>query len=333
MLKANVVYKRGGPEALEWGDWDPGSLSPTDVKIKNTAVGVNFVDTYHRAGIPHAWPHDPLPFVPGFESVGHIAEVGSEVTEFAVGDHVCTALPPFGAYAQERVYPAEKTIKVPDGIGLSDEELAGIMLKGLTAQYLLRRTYPVKPGDYVLIHAAAGGMGHVLVPWARDLGATVIGTVGSEEKMKVARDLGCHHVINYSTEDFQKHCMDITDGVGVHVVYDSVGKDTLQKSLQSLRPLGMCACYGHASGVPDPVQIVDELGKGGSLFLTRPAIMHYMSTRDELLASSGELFDAIKRGVITSTIHKSLPLSRADEAHRIIGNRGTIGSIVLRADE
>jgi NADPH:quinone reductase-like Zn-dependent oxidoreductase len=314
---------------LCWEEREVGRPGPDEIRIRNSAVGVNFVDTYHRAGIPHPWPFDPLPFVPGFEAVGVVAEIGSGVDEFRVGDRVCHCLPPFGAYAQERLYPADKTIKVPDDIGLTDFELAAVLLKSLTAQYLLHRTYPVKPGDYVLIHAAAGGMGHMLCPWARDQGAIVIGTVSSDEKAEIASTLGCHHVINYSTEDFVERCDEITEGQGVHVVYESIGKDTLQKSLQTLRPLGMCACFGHASGVPDPVDLVDDLGKRGSLFLTRPALMHYVASREDLLASAEDAFDAIRRGVIKSRILKILPLSQAAEAHQIIENRGTIGSIVM----
>jgi NADPH2:quinone reductase len=246
-----------------------------------------------------------------------------------VGERVCTFLPPLGAYSQERLYPADKLIKVPKDLPLDDVQLAGVILKGMTAQYLLHRTYKVQPGDFVLIHAAAGGMGHILCPWARHLGAIVIGTVSTDAKAEIARNLGCHHVINYSTEDFVAITREITDGRGVDVVYESIGKETLQRSLDCLRLVGMCAAYGQASGVPDPIRLVEDLGARGSLMITRPALSHYMSTRSEIDAAAKSLFDVIRRGVVSSSVVKTFPLRQAAAAHEFIGGRKTTGSIVM----
>ena len=217
MGMAAVIYKKGGPENFVWEKIEVGSPARGQVRLRSTAVGVNFADTYHRAGIPHPMIVGDPPIVVGFEGVGEIEELGPGITGFSIGERVCTCLPPLGAYSQERLYPADKLIKVPKDLPLDDVQLAGLILKGMTAQYLLHRTHKVRPGDYVLIHAAAGGMGHFLCPWARHLGATVIGTVSTDLKAEIARNLGCHHVINYSTEDFVAVTREITDGKGVDV--------------------------------------------------------------------------------------------------------------------
>jgi NADPH2:quinone reductase len=230
---AVVIHEKGEPDVFRWEEIELGAPGPGHVRLKNNAVGVNFVDTYHRRGTPHPWPVPPLPLVLGFEGAAEVQEVGPGVSEFKAGDRVAYAMPPHGAYSQERIYPADMLCRIPDGI--DDATIASSMLKGLTAQYLLRRTYRVQPGDFVLIHAAAGGMGHVLCPWAKHLGATVIGTVSTAEKAEIARGLGCDYTINYSEEDFLPICRDITSGEGVHVVYESIGKDTLQRSLECLR--------------------------------------------------------------------------------------------------
>jgi NADPH2:quinone reductase len=227
MGMAAVIHEKGAPDNFVWEEIKVGSPARGQVRLRSTAVGVNFADTYHRAGIPHPMIVGDPPVVVGFEGVGEIEELGPGVTGFSVGERVCTCLPPIGAYSQERLYPADKLIKVPKDLPLDDVQLAGLVLKGMTAQYLLHRTHKVQPGDYVLIHAAAGGMGHVLCPWARHLGATVIGTVSTDTKAEIARNLGCHHVINYSTEDFVAVTREITNGKGVDVVYESIGKDTL----------------------------------------------------------------------------------------------------------
>src|SRR5215475_2970228 len=329
MGMAAVIYKKGGPDNFVWEEIKVAAPERGQVRLRSTAVGVNFADTYHRAGTPHPMIVGDPPIVVGFEGADVIEELGSGVTGFAVGERVCTCLPPLGAYSQERLYPADKLIKVPKDLPLDDVQLAGLILKGMTAQYLLHRTHKVQPGDYVLIHAAAGGMGHILCPWARHLGATVIGTVSTDAKAEIARNLGCHHVINYSTEDFVAVTRKITDGKGVDVVYESIGKDTLQRSLDCLRRLGMCAAYGQASGVPDPINLIEDLGVRGSLFITRPALSHYMSNRSEIDARAKSVFDAIAQGVVASNVVKTFPLREAAAAHKFIGGRKTTGSIVM----
>ena len=310
MGMAAVIHKKGAPDNFVWEEIKVGAPERGQVRLRSTAVGVNFADTYHRAGIPHPMIVGDPPVVLGFEGVGEIEELGPGVTGFSVGERVCTCLPPLGAYSQERLYPADKLIKVPKDLPLDDVQLAGLILKGMTAQYLLHRTHKVQPGDYVLIHAAAGGMGHILCPWARHLGATVIGTVSTDAKAEIARNLGCHHVINYSTEDFVAVTRKITDGKGVDVVYESIGKDTLQRSLDCLRLVGMCAAYGQASGVPDPIDIVEDLGVRGSLIITRPALSHYMSNRSEIDAAAKSLFDAVARGSGSEQRCQNLSASR-----------------------
>ncbi len=329
MVMAQVIHQKGGPENFVWEEVKIGSPGAGEVRIRNVAIGVNFADTYHRAGIPHPLVVGDPPVIVGLESVSTVVETGPDVTECAVGDKVCHFQPPLGAYAEEQIYPAEKLVKVPDDLGLSDEQLVSVLLKGITAQYLLHETYQVKPGDYVLIHAAAGGMGHMLCPWARHLGATVIGTVSTEEKARIAKDLGCHHTINYSKGDFVDEVRGITKGEGVHVVYESIGKATLRQSLKCLRLRGMCAAYGHASGPPEPVDIINELGVPGSLFITRPAIWHYLVPRSAMLASAEGLFAALKQGIIKANVAKTFPLSEAANAHRFIEARKTTGAIVL----
>src|SRR6201984_1541072 len=314
MGMAAIIYKKGAPDSFVWEEIKVGSPERGQVRLRSTAVGVNFADTYHRAGIPHPMIVGDPPVVLGFEGVGEIDELGPGVTGFSVG---------------ERVFPRDKLIKVPKDLPLDNVQLAGLILKGMTAQYLLHRTHKVQPGDYVLIHAAAGGMGHILCPWARHLGATVIGTVSTDEKAEIARNLGCHHVINYTTEDFVAVTREITDGKGVDVVYESIGKDTLQRSLDCLRRVGMCAAYGQASGVPDPIDIVKDLGARGSLIITRPALSHYMSNRSEIDAGAKSLFDAVAQGVVASNVVKTFPLREAAAAHKFIGARKTTGSIVM----
>jgi NADPH:quinone reductase-like Zn-dependent oxidoreductase len=329
MGMAAVIHKKGAPDNFVWEEIKVGSPGRGQVRLRSTAVGLNFADTYHRAGIRHPMIVGDPPVVVGFEGVGEIEELGPGVTGFCVGERVCTCLPPLGAYSQERLYPADKLIKVPKGLPLDDVQLAGLILKGMTAQYLLHRTHKVQPGDRVLIHAAAGGMGHILCPWARHLGATVIGTVSTDAKAEIARNLGCHYVINYSTEDFAAVTRKITDGKGVDVVYESIGKDTLQRSLDCLRLAGMCAAYGQASGVPDPINLIEDLGVRGSLFITRPVLSHYMSNRSEIDAGAKSLFDAVAQGVVASNVVKTFPLREAAAAHKFIGGRKTTGSIVM----
>jgi len=327
MPKAAVIHEKGAPDVFHWEDVAVPDPGPRDVRLRHTAIGVNYADTYHRRGINHPIFVPEPPTVLGFEAVGEVIEIGGEVTEFSVGDKAAYGLPPLGAYAEERVYPAGTLIPVPEGI--DDVALAGVLMKGMTASYLLKRTYPVKSGDVVLVHAAAGGMGHVLCPWAKHLGAVVIGTVSSPEKAAIAKKLGCDHVVNYAKEDFAERVRDITNGEGCHVVYESIGKDTLQKSLDSLRLMGMCAAYGHASGAPDPIDIISDLGKRGSLFITRPAVHHYLAKREDLLSAANDLFQVMTSGIVNSTVNYTYPLKDVARAHRAIEDRKTTGSTVL----
>ncbi len=324
--KAAVIHEKGTPDVLQWQDWPVGEPGPGEVLIRHGAIGVNYIDTYNRRGMPHPWPVPPLPFVLGIEGAGTVEAVGEDVSECAVGDRVAYASPPHGAYTQRRIMPAKRMVKLPEAV--SDEEAAGSMLKGLTTQFLLRRTYRVQPGDTVLVHAAAGGMGLMLCQWASHLGATVIGTVSTDEKAELARAHGAAHVAIHGRDDFVALVREATDGEGCPVVYDSIGKDTLVRSLDCLRPLGILACYGHASGAPDPVDVVD-LGRRGSLFVTRPALMHYMERREDLVGSSQELFDVMASGAVKIRVNARHPLREAAEVHRAIEERRTTGSTIL----
>ena len=329
MPMAAVIHEKGSPGVLRWEEIDVPAPGPGEVRVRNEAVGLNFVDTYHRRGIPHPWPVPPLPVVLGFEGAGRVEEVGSGVTGFAAGDRVAYALPPHGAYSQVRVYPAENLLKVPASLDhLDDQILAASMLKGMTVQYLVRRTCAVAPGDVVLVHAAAGATGLLLCQWAKHLGATVIGTVGSAAKAEQARAAGADHTVIHGEGDFVATVREVTNGEGCPVVYESIGRDTFRRSLDCLRPLGMMASYGHASGPPDPVDVV-ELGARGSLFLTRPAIMHYLAKREDLERSGAELFDVLARGAVRPAVNHVHPLSEAAEAHRALEARETTGSTVL----
>ena len=326
MPKAAVIHEKGPPEVLVWEDVEVPDPGPGEARLKQTAVGVNFVDTYHRAGVPHPWPVPPPPTVIGLEGVGIVEAVGPGVTGIAAGDRVAYALPPLGAYAEVRNMTTHRLIKVPKGIG--DVQAAGMMLKGLTAQYLLRSTYRVRPGDTIVVTAAAGGMGLILCQWANHLGATVIGTVSTEEKAEQAAAHGCHHPVVYEQRDFRETVREVTDGAGVPVVYESVGKDTFQRSLDCLRPRGILASFGHASGPPDPVDVID-LGARGSLWVTRPTIMTYMEDRDDMVAAAGELFEVVQSGAVKIEVNQTFALKDAAEAHRAVGERRTTGSTVL----
>lgn len=326
MPMAAVIHEKGAPDVFRWEEVavpDPGA---GEVRLRNEAVGVNYVDTYHRRGMPHPWPVPDLPLVLGFEGAGVVVDVGPGVVDFKPGDRVGYAMPPHGAYSQERVYPADKLLAVPEGIDA--RTVAALMLKGLTAQYLLRRTHRLAPGEAVLVHAAAGGMGQILCRWAKHLGATVIGTVSSEDKAAQARAAGCDHPVVHGRGDFVATVREVTGGEGCAVVYESIGKDTFRRSMDCLRPLGMLASYGHASGAPDPVDVI-ELGARGSLFLTRPAIMHYMTRRADMVAGAQELFAAIASGAVKPAINHLYPLREAGRAHRAIEERRTTGASVL----
>jgi NADPH:quinone reductase len=316
------IHEHGGPEMMKWETVEVGDPGAGEVRIKHTAIGLNYIDTYHRTGLYKI----PLPTVLGREGAGVIDAVGAGVTEFKVGDRVAYAASPIGSYSEIRVIPAAGVVKVPDNV--TDQQAASIMLKGMTAQYLLRRTFKVGKGDTILFHAAAGGVGLIVSQWARHLGATVIGTVGSEEKAAIARAAGCHHVINYSTEDFVARVAEITGGKKCDVVYDGVGKDTFMKSLDCVRPLGTVALFGNASGKVEPFDL-GILAAKGSLFVTRPTLDTHVAKREELVATANELFDVVGRGIVKIEINQTYALKDAAQAHRDLEARKTTGSTVL----
>jgi len=323
MTKAIIIHETGGPEVLRWEETDPGLPGPGEVLLRHEAVGLNFIDVYHRSGL---YPLPSLPGIIGMEGAGIVEAVGDGVTEVALGDRVAYAGLPPGAYAEKRRIPAHRLILLPDKI--SSIQAAAMMLQGMTARYLLRGCYPVKVGDAVLIHAAAGGVGLIVCQWARHLGATVIGTVGSEEKAELARANGCDHPILYKTEDFSKRVRMITDGRGVEVVYDSVGRATFMKSLDCLRPMGMMVTFGQSSGPVPPLDTA-VLAAKGSLFLTRPSLMTYTARREDLTAHAEDLFDVVGRGAVTVEVRKTYPLAEAARAHLDLEGRKTAGSSVL----
>jgi NADPH:quinone reductase len=316
------IHEHGGPDMMKWESVEVGTPGPGEVRIMHTAIGLNYIDTYHRTGLYKI----PLPTVLGREGAGVIEAVGAGVSEFKVGDRVAYASSPIGSYAEVRLMPAERVVKVPDNV--TDQQPASMMLKGMTAQYLLRRTFKVNKGDTILFHAAAGGVGLIVSQWARHLGATVIGTVGSEEKAVLARASGCHHVINYSKEDFVARVAEITGGKKCDVVYDGVGKDTFLKSLDCVRPLGTVALFGNASGKVEPLDL-GMLAAKGSLFVTRPTLDTYVAKREELVATANELFDVVGRGIVKIEINQTYALKDAAQAHRDLEARKTTGSTVL----
>lgn len=322
MTKAIRIHQTGGPEIMRWEDVEIGSPGPGQALVRHTAIGINFIDVYHRTGL---YPV-PLPSVLGMEGAGIVEAVGEGVVEVQVGDRVAYCNP-IGSYAEQRLIPAERLVTLPEGI--SEQQAAGMMLKGMTAQYLLRRTFPVKAGDTILVHAAAGGVGLLLCQWAKHLGATVIGTVGSPEKAELAKAHGCDHPILYATEDFTHRVKTITDGKGVAVVYDSVGAQTFLPSLDCLRPMGMMVSFGQSSGKVAPLD-TGLLAAKGSLFLTRPSLFTYTASRPDLMTSAAELFDMVKRGFIAIEIGKTYALADAAQAHRDLEARKTTGSSLLR---
>ena len=315
------IQQNGGPEQMQWEEVVVGDPGPGEVRVRNTAIGLNFIDTYHRSGL---YPM-PLPLVLGSEGAGVVEAVGPKVKEFKVGDRVAYAQP-IGAYAEVLIRPVARLVKIPAGI--KDETAAAMMLKGMTAWYLCRRTYRVKKGDTIVVHAAAGGVGQILCQWAKHLGATVIGTVGSDEKVALAKKVGCKHVVVMSREKLSERVKAITKGKGVPVVYDGVGKDTFMESLDCLQPLGLMASFGNASGAVPPVNI-GVLAQKGSLFLTRPTLVNYTSSREDLLTAARELFAVVKKGAVKITINQRYPLREAAQAHRDLESRKTTGSTVL----
>lgn len=323
MAKAIRIHAHGGPEVLRYEEVDTCKPGRGEALIRHTAVGLNFIDVYFRTGLYPA--PGGLPLTPGSEAAGEVIATGEGVDWLRPGDRVAYA-GPIGAYAQERVIAADRLVKIPDGI--SDEEAAGMMLKGMTVEYLLRRTFPVKQGDTVLYHAAAGGVGLIFGQWARALGVTLIGTVGSAEKAELAKAHGYEHVINYREEDFAARVNDITDGKKCDVVYDSVGKDTFDRSLDCLRVRGMFVSFGQSSG-PIPPFNMALLSQKGSLFATRPTLFQYIIKREELEESAGALFDVVKSGAVKIRINQRYPLADAARAQADLEGRKTTGTTVL----
>jgi NADPH:quinone reductase len=322
MVHAIRFAKTGGPEVLEWQEVEVGKPGPGQVRIRHTAVGLNYVDTYQRSGL---YPMT-LPSGLGSEAAGIIEEVGPGVTDLKPGNRVAYAGGPLGAYSEARVIPADRLVPLPDGI--ADQQAAAMMLKGMTAWYLIRRTHVVKAGEAILIHAAAGGVGLIVCQWSAHLGATVIGTVGDDEKAALAKKNGCDHPINYRREDFVARVNEITQGKKLPVVYDSVGKDTFYKSLDCIAPLGLMASFGQSSGAIGPVDI-GILAAKGSLFLTRPTLNTYTATREDLLTAARELFDVVLKGAVKIQVNQTYPLRDAAKAHRDLQDRKTTGSTVL----
>ncbi|MCB1741614.1 MAG: quinone oxidoreductase [Gammaproteobacteria bacterium] len=315
------IQEPGGPQCMQWQSVEVGEPGPGEVRLRQTAVGLNYIDVYHRTGL---YPMEP-PFTPGMEAAGVVEAVGPGVSDLKVGDRVAYAMV-FGSYAQERLVPADKMVKIPDSI--DDQTAAAMMLQGMTVEYLIRRTYPVKAGDTVLFHAAAGGVGLIFCQWARHIGATVIGTVGSEEKAELARAAGCEHVVLYRQESFVDKVKEVTNGVGVPVVYDGVGKDTFMDSLDCLRTRGLMVSFGNASGPVDSFNL-GILAPKGSLYVTRPTLASYNTTRAELEESSGALIDVVASGAVELSVNQSFPLQDAAVAHIALESRQTTGQTVL----
>ena len=321
MTKAVRFHKTGGPEVLQVEDVTVGEPGQGQVRVRHTAIGVNFIDTYQRSGL-YAMP---LPAGAGNEGAGVVEAVGPGVTQLKVGDRIAYT-GQVGSYCEQKLLPADRLVKVPQGI--SDEQAASIMLKGMTVQYLIHRTYKVKPGDPVLWHAAAGGVGLIACQWLKAIGATVIGTVGSEDKARLAKAHGADHVINYSSENFVARVKEITSGKGVPVVYDAVGKTTWDGSLDCLRPLGMMVSFGNASGPVAPFSPV-ILSQKGSLFLTRPTLITYTASREDLEMTSKAVFDIVLSGKVKVEISARYKLADAQQAHRDLEGRKTTGSVIL----
>ena len=323
MIHAVMITQPGGPEVLRWQDVALAKPGLGEVLVRNKAVGLNFIDIYHRSGL-YKLPSYPSPI--GLEGAGVIEAVGPGVKEFKVGDRVAYCQGPVGAYAEARVMPADRLVKLPKRIDF--QKAAAMMLQGMTVQYLIRRTYRVKKGDTILMHAAAGGVGLILCQWAKHLGATVIGTVGDEEKATLARRNGCDHPILYKNEDFVAKVNELTQGRKLPVVYDSVGKDTFYKSLDCLAPLGLLVSFGQSSGAVGPVDI-GILAAKGSLFLTRPTLNTYTASREDLLTAARELFGVVQSGAVKIAVNQTYPLREAARAHRDLQDRKTTGQTVL----
>ena len=321
MVHAIRIHQQGGPEVMKWEPVEVPAPGPGQVRLKQHAVGVNYVDVYQRSGLYKL----PTPFVVGSEGAGEVVAIGSGVTDFKVGDRGAYA-GAMGGYAEERVMPADRLIKLPDSIDYKTG--AAMMLQGMTVRYLLRQTYKVGKGTTMLFHAAAGGVGLIACQWARHLGATIIGTVSTDDKAKLAKEHGCTHVINYKTEDFVKRTKELTNGQGVDVVYDAIGKDTYPGSLDCLKPLGLWVSFGNASGAITNFDIL-ALSAKGSLYATRPNLGTYTAKREDLVTNANDLLDVVSKGIVKINVNHTYPLKDAVQAHRDLEARKTTGSIVL----
>ncbi len=322
MTKAVRIHSHGGADAMRLEDVEIGEPGPGQVRLRQTAIGLNFIDVYYRTGL---YPTPTMPATLGVEGAGVVEAVGPGVTDFKVGDRGAYA-GQIGAYAEQRLIMADRLVKIPDGVG--DQQAAAMVLRGMTAQYLLRRTYPVKKGDTILVQAAAGGVGLILCQWAKHLGATVIGTVGNEDKAELAKAHGCDYPVIYTKEDFVHRVKEITKGNGVPVVYDSVGKDTFDRSLDCLSPLGLLALFGQSSGKVPPFEL-GLLSAKGSLFITRPTLNTYVAKRADLLASANELFEVVKSGAVKIELRQTYKLADIQKAHNDLEGRKTTGSTVI----
>ena len=322
MPKSIIIKKNGGPEVLELQDVNVGSPGPDEIKVTNYAIGLNYIDTYHRSGL---YPLT-LPSGIGLEAAGKVDEVGSNISEFNKGDNIAYASMPLGAYSQQRIIPAKIAVKVPDGI--SHKQAATLMTKGLTTNYLISKTYILKAGETILFHAAAGGVGQIFAQWANSIGAKVIGTVGSDKKIKIAEENGYAHVINYTKNDFAKKVMEITNNEGVPAVFDGVGKNTFKGSLACLKTRGVMVSFGNASGPLDPVNVPKDIQPKG-LYLTRPSIGQYFTNRKELQTGADEVFEKVKFGKIKINIFKEYKLSDAKQAHQDLESRKLTGPAIL----
>ena len=322
MAHAIRINDTGGPDVLRWEEIEVPAPQPNEATVRHHAVGLNFIDIYFRSGL---YP-TPLPSGLGFEGAGVVTAVGNAVTDLKPGDRIAYAGGPIGAYADVRNIPSDRLVKLPDS--LSFETGAAMMLQGLTAQYLLRRTYRVQPGDTILIHAAAGGVGLIVCQWAKALGATVIGTVGSDDKAALAMAHGCDHPIVYTREDFVARVKEITGGRGLPVVYDSIGKDTFTRSLDCLRPRGLMVSFGNASGPVPPFDLV-ELSNRGSLFITRPSLFSYIAQRADLVQMAAELFEVVNAGKVKIEVRQTYALKDAAHAQSDLAARKTTGSTIL----
>lgn len=322
MTKSIQIESFGGPEVLKLKEINLSKLNPNEVLIKNKSIGLNFIDTYHRSGI---YPI-PLPSGIGLEAAGIIEDIGKNVNLFKIGDKVTHASMPIGAYSEQQILPQEKLVKVPNEI--SFEIASAITLKGMTCEYLLHRAYSVKKSDTILFHAAAGGLGQIFCQWARTIGCTIIGTVGSEEKIKIAKENGVNHVINYSKEDFSKKVLEITNGKGVDVVYDGVGKKTFEGSLTCIKLRGMFITFGNASGPIKNIDVKKHMAPK-AIFITRPSVLPYTATREELELSAETVFSTIKNNKININIFKKYQLSEARKAHEELESRILTGPSIL----